>query len=138
MRERQAQDAEGREIQPPGWRRRAAWGRLGVMKRTSLVLAAILLIGASAASTLATAQPPAHAPRAAKGVGVVTEIDAKEGTVTLKHEPIPALGWPSMTMPFRVTPPSLLAGLKVGEKIAFDTNEGNGLPEITAIRKPAR
>jgi Cu(I)/Ag(I) efflux system protein CusF len=70
-----------------------------------------------------------------KGVGVITEIDAKEATVTLKHEPIPALGWPSMTMPFRANPPSLLDGLKVGQKIAFDANEGHGLPEITAIRK---
>ena len=76
-----------------------------------------------------------RAPRNAQGVGVVTEIDAKEGMVTVKHEPIPALGWPSMTMPFKVTPPSLLQGLKVGQKIAFDTNEGNGLPLITAIRK---
>jgi len=108
------------------------------MKTSSLALAAILMCGASAVATAATAQPPAHAPRAAKGVGVVTEIDAKDATVTLKHEPIPALGWPSMTMPFRVTPPSLLDGLKVGQKIEFDTNEGNGLPEITAIRKPAR
>ena len=88
------------------------------------------------ASGQATDAPGAtRAPRNAQGVGVVTEIDAKEGMVTVKHEPIPALGWPSMTMPFKVTPPSLLQGLKVGQKIAFDTNEGNGLPLITAIRK---
>jgi Cu(I)/Ag(I) efflux system periplasmic protein CusF len=56
--------------------------------------------------------------------------------VTLKHQPIPALGWPSMTMDFKATPPSLLDGLKVGQKIAFDANEGNGVPLITGIRKP--
>ena len=41
-----------------------------------------------------------------------------------------------MTMPFRANPPSLLNGLKVGQKIGFDTREAGALPEITAIRKP--
>jgi Cu(I)/Ag(I) efflux system protein CusF len=111
------------------------------MKTLALALAAALaLTGGSALAAqpasgdAATAQPPAH--RSAKGVGVVTEIDAKQAMVTLKHEPIPALGWPSMTMPFRANPPSLLNGLKVGQKVAFDTREADGLPEITAIRKP--
>jgi Cu(I)/Ag(I) efflux system protein CusF len=102
-------------------------------------LLAILAVGAFADAAWAQPQSAApadeRAPRAAKGVGVITAIDVKEDTVTLKHEPIPALGWPSMTMDFRVTPPSLLNGLKVGQKIHFDTNEGQGLPEITAIRK---
>jgi len=106
---------------------------------SALALAAALALAGGAASAApgdpaATAQPPAH--RSAKGVGVVTEIDAKEAVVTLKHQPIPALGWPSMTMPFHANPPSLLNGLKVGQKIAFDTKEADGLPEITAIRKP--
>jgi Cu(I)/Ag(I) efflux system protein CusF len=99
--------------------------------------ATLALAGAAPAAPgdpAASAQPPAH--RSAKGVGVVTEIDAKEGVVTLKHEPIAALGWPSMTMPFHANPPSLLDGLKVGQKVAFDTKEADGLPEITAIRKP--
>jgi Cu(I)/Ag(I) efflux system protein CusF len=95
---------------------------------------AFSLAGAAGAGQSAGAA--AHGQKTAQGVGVVTEIDPKDGTVTLKHEPIPAFGWPSMTMPFKVTPPSLLQGLKVGQKVAFDTNEGNGLPVITAIRKP--
>jgi len=101
--------------------------------RGPAALAALLLF---AAPPIVAAQPAAERPpRAATGTGVVTEIDARQAMVTLKHDPIPALGWPSMTMPFRVTPPTLLDGLKVGQKIEFDTNEGHGLPEITAIRK---
>ena len=102
----------------------------------ALALASGAAVAAHAApgDPAAAAQPPAH--RSAKGVGVVTEIDAKEAVVTLKHQPIPALGWPSMTMPFHANPPSLLNGLKVGDKVAFDTREADGLPEITAIRKP--
>ena len=42
---------------------------------------------------------------------------------------------PSLTMPSHVTPPSLMDTLKVGQKITFETNEGHGLPEITAIGK---
>jgi len=111
-------------------------------RRIPAALAAILMLGGLmlgglAPSGAAAAQPAAERPpRSATGTGVVTEIDAKQAMLTLKHDPIPALGWPSMTMPFRVVPPSLLDGLKVGQKIEFDTNEGHGLPEITAIRKP--
>ncbi|HEX3366788.1 copper-binding protein [Phenylobacterium sp.] len=109
--------------------------------RPALVLALILAAGAAPAAFAAqtpdaapAAKPPAG--RAAKGVGVVTEINAEEAVVTLKHEPIPALGWPTMTMPFHLASPDLLKGLKVGQKIAFDTKEAEGLPEITAIHKP--
>lgn len=103
---------------------------------------ALLLAGGFAPAAFAAqapdAAPAAHPPtgRSAKGVGVVTEINASESVVTLKHEPIPALGWPTMTMPFHLASPDLLKGLKVGQKIAFDTKEAEGLPEITAIRKP--
>lgn len=79
------------------------------------------------------AQAPGH--RIAKGVGLITAIDATQAMVTLKHAPIPSLGWPTMVMPFRVTPPGLLKGLKVGQKVVFETREAEGLPEITAIRR---
>jgi len=89
---------------------------------------------AAAAAEPATPAAAAH-PKTAKGVGVITEIDRPGETLTVKHQPIAAFGWPSMTMPFHVTPPSLMDGLKVGQKITFETNEGHGLPEITAIGK---
>lgn len=95
-----------------------------------------LLVTSAAAPALAQPAPDAttRAPRNAQGTGVVAGIDAAGGTVTLKHDPIPALGWPSMTMDFKA-PPAVIAKLKVGQKIAFDVNEGYGVPEITALRK---
>lgn len=109
-------------------------------------LAAVLaLTGAQAAAAQPEAKPaddtkgapmPASATKTGKGTGVITEIDANDGSLTLKHEPIASLGWPAMTMSFRVVPTSLLKGLKVGQKIGFDAKQGTGLPEITAIRKP--
>jgi Cu(I)/Ag(I) efflux system periplasmic protein CusF len=111
-------------------------------------LLALTAIVSFAVAETATAQPaakpmadmpgmsmPASATKTGKGTGVITEIDAAGGTVTLKHEPIASLGWPAMTMGFRAKPASLLKGLKVGQKIGFDANQGSGLPEITAIRK---
>jgi Cu(I)/Ag(I) efflux system periplasmic protein CusF len=111
------------------------------------ILAAILVlaIAGPAAAQAPAAKPagdmkgmamPQPSGRSGKGTGVVVGVDRDAGTVTLKHQPIPALGWPSMTMDFKATPPSLLDGLKVGQKIAFDANEGNGVPLITGIRKP--
>lgn len=41
-----------------------------------------------------------------------------------------------MTMTFHARPPSLLKGVKVGQKIGFDVEMANGAPEITAIRQP--
>lgn len=79
---------------------------------------------------------PASATKTGKGTGVIIEIDAKAGTVTIKHQPIASLGWPAMTMGFKATPSSLLKGLKVGQKVAFDARQGAGLPEVTAIRQP--
>ncbi len=115
------------------------------MRAQLLTLATILSLGvAGAASAQPAAKPmadmpgmsmPAAAAKTGRGTGVITEIDAAAGTVTLQHQPIPSLGWPAMTMGFKAKPASLLKGLKVGQKIGFDANQGTGLPEITAIRQ---
>jgi Cu(I)/Ag(I) efflux system protein CusF len=81
------------------------------------------------------AKPAAQTAKTAKGTGVVTEINAKNGSLTIQHEPIAAFGWPAMTMSFKANPVTLLKGVKVGQKIGFDANSGTALPEVTAIRK---
>lgn len=105
----------------------------------ALILAGLMAAAAAPATFAAQAsEAPAAAPasRSASGVGVITQIDARGAVLTVKHEPISALGWPAMTMPFHLASPAMLKGLKVGQKIAFDAKEAQGLPEITAIRKP--
>jgi Cu(I)/Ag(I) efflux system protein CusF len=69
-----------------------------------------------------------------QGAGVIKAIDAKAGTLTLQHGPIPAVSWPAMTMTFKATPPSLLTGLKVGQSIGFDTTVQGMKADITAVR----
>jgi len=95
--------------------------------------------GALALATPALAQheghnvaTPAAAPTAAaaKGTGVVKAVNAKAGTITLHHGPIPALKWPAMTMSFKASP-QVLAAAKTGKTVTFTLN-GAG-DEVVAI-----
>ncbi len=78
--------------------------------------------------------PMAADAKMAKGTGTVTAVDAKAGTVTIEHGPIPEANWPAMTMAFKAAP-TLAQSVKVGEKVAFDLKLENGGGEVTAISK---
>lgn len=58
-------------------------------------------------------------PTQAQGVGIVKAIDTAKGTITLQHQAIAAIGWPAMTMPFKLASPDLLKHVKVGDKVRF-------------------
>jgi Cu(I)/Ag(I) efflux system protein CusF len=109
------------------------------MKRLAVALSALAALTAPAAraqpvTTANAASPPnPTAGKVATGTGVVVEVDAKAGAVTIRHQPIPALGWPAMTMPFYASKLSLLDGLKPGQKITFQTREGPAGAELIAI-----
>lgn len=68
-----------------------------------------------------------------QGIGVITAIDPKAGSLTIRHEPIQALNWPAMTMTFRANPPTLLKGLTVGQRIGFDVKAQGMEAEVTAV-----
>lgn len=72
-------------------------------------------------------------PAEAQGVGVVTATDAAHGTITLQAQPIASLGWPAMTMTFKVASPQLLKGVKVGEKVQFTLQPSGMGGTVTAI-----
>lgn len=55
----------------------------------------------------------------ASGKGTVVSTDAGKGTVKLKHEPMPELGWPMMTMQFKVEDQASLKNLNKGERVEF-------------------
>jgi Cu(I)/Ag(I) efflux system protein CusF len=65
-------------------------------------------------------------------VGVVKAIDARSGTVTLAHEPVPALGWPAMVMPFSVSA-ELARGIQVGQKVNIEFTASGMNGTITKI-----
>ena len=56
-------------------------------------------------------------------------------SVTLSHEPVPAIGWPAMTMTFKLEPPALAEGLKVGDQVAFGFEQR---PDGAVVRRIAR
>lgn len=67
-----------------------------------------------------TTDKPMAAEKMPKGRGKVVDVDAKSGHVTLNHEPIKDLGWPSMTMGFKVEDSKQLSKLKAGDEVTFD------------------
>ena len=77
---------------------------------------------------------PAPAAKHGQGTGVIRAIDAKAGTLTIQHGPIPGVSWPAMTMTFKAMPATLLQGLKVGQAIGFDTTVRGMAAEVTAVR----
>ena len=106
------------------------------LRRIAMATAALLALFAGAV----TAAPPAAAAaqaatiREGHGVGVVRAVDLSGGSVTLQHGPIVALGWPGMTMPFKVRPTTALKALKVGQTVDFTVRDADAGPLIVAIK----
>ena len=75
----------------------------------------------------------AAVPQTAQGDGVVTAVNATAGTVTVRHGPIAALHWPTMTMAFPVQSASMLAGVTVGARVHFVLINHQGHPMISEI-----
>jgi Cu(I)/Ag(I) efflux system protein CusF len=104
---------------------------------TLLVAASVLAAGPAFAQSMANMPGMNHAAPATKtgqGVGVITAIDPKANTLTIRHGPIPAVGWPAMTMTFKATPPTLLRGVRVGQTVGFDVRTRGMDAEVTALR----
>ena len=106
---------------------------------TCALMGALILTaaaGAAAAQDMQNMNGMSSAPAAKHGqaTGVIKAIDAKAGTLTIQHGPIPGVGWPAMTMTFAAKPAALLKGLKVGQTIDFDTTVRGSTAEVTAIR----
>lgn len=76
----------------------------------------------------------AHA-GAIAATGEVRSINAKAGKIKMKHDPIPALGWPVMVMDFRVADRKLLDGLKAGDRVSFTLEQAAAGYDIAAVSK---
>ena len=84
-----------------------------------------------APSGAAKATPTQGRPAKIEATGVVESV--KPGQITLSHDPIPALKWPSMTMSFptrAAVPPSARPGTRV--RFALEPQK-SGVPVVTAI-----
>jgi Cu/Ag efflux protein CusF len=54
------------------------------------------------------------------GTGKVIDIDRSNLNIKLAHEAIKSLGWPGMTMDFKVAKAAVLDGIKVGDAVNFE------------------
>jgi Cu(I)/Ag(I) efflux system periplasmic protein CusF len=87
----------------------------------------------------AAAEPPTAAPIAATAqgydaVGVVRQVDPTAGTVTIDHEAIVGLGWPAMTMSFRVKDKTLFDRLAVDRKVQFRVVKQGAAYVVTSVK----
>jgi len=72
-----------------------------------------------------------------KAVGIVVSLMPEHGMITIDHEPIKALNWPSMVMPF-MTNPAYLKDLKKGDHVnitVLSEPDDNGSYVLSAIKK---
>ena len=93
---------------------------------------------------MARAEPksssPTETPITASGAtitatGVVQSIDKANGKVKLSHDPIAALGWPKMTMFFRLKSAALADQVKEGESVQFDLEKSPSGYVISGFKK---
>lgn len=73
------------------------------------------------------------------GTGKVNVVKAAEHKVNVTHDPIPELGWPGMTMDFRVAESVSLEGVEAGSKIQFHVRKADdGMYEIDSLSVPEK
>ena len=66
--------------------------------------------------------------------GEVKKVDRENGKVTIKHEEIPHLDMPGMTMVFAVKDKAMLANVKAGSKVRFLVIQEGGKLLVTEIQ----
>jgi len=72
------------------------------------------------------------------GKGVVRDVMSGSGKINLSHEPISALGWPSMTMDFTLAEGVSTEMLKEGAAVEFELREQDGVYVISDIKTPGQ
>lgn len=69
-----------------------------------------------------------------QATGIVKNVDADKGKVTLAHGPVETLNWPAMTMAFGVKDKSLLSKLSVGKSVQVEFEKRANSYVITSVR----
>lgn len=112
----------------------------GLQEGQRIVASGQFLIDSEASLAGLQARPLASAntPQSATAAPALHESHGRVETlkgdqVTLSHEPVPAIGWPAMTMTFRLDPPGLAAGVKVGDQVAFGFEQRPDGPVVRRI-----
>ena len=71
-----------------------------------------------------------------QGTGVVKSVDPDKGSITLAHQAIPALGWPAMTMRFKIDR-QIASTVKPGQHVTFElvpNAMGGTITNVTVLK----
>ncbi|MDQ3185726.1 MAG: copper-binding protein [Pseudomonadota bacterium] len=68
--------------------------------------------------------------------GLVLKMDRANATVKIDHDPIPALDWPRMTMPFRLKERALAEQVREGDVVEFFLEKSGSDYVIVKFGKP--
>lgn len=99
------------------------------MKRLLAASAVVALFVGLAPVAIGQSEGAVH-----KGTGVVTDIDRAGGKVTIKHDPIKSLNWPSMTMAFAVKDKAMLEKVSKDKKVEFEFAQQGQQLVITSVK----
>ena len=70
------------------------------------------------------------------GAGVVKSVDPDKDSITLAHQAIPALGWPAMTMRFKIDR-QIASTVKPGQHVTFElvpNAMGGTITNVTVLK----
>lgn len=111
------------------------------MKRLLIITLACIAFGVTTMFTYANEahHPKADVQKSDVVKGEVVAVDKDASKVKLKHEAIPELDWPAMTMFFSVADKLQLDDLKAGDQVKFEfvRKEGGALliTQIKTVKK---
>ena len=91
--------------------------------RRGVLAAGLAFMGAAIAAPSAPVQ------------GEVRRINPQEGKITLKHEPIPELDLPAMTLVYRVLELRIIDNVKPGDKVKFTADRIDGQYTVISISR---
>ena len=99
----------------------------GLEDGAEVVVAANFLIDAESnlkAALSTFSAPEAKTAKSYQAVGSVDSVDVSSDTVSMNHEPIPALQWPAMTMDFGLASKDVIEGCCRGNRCASPSKTG--------------
>ena len=109
------------------------------MKAVNVPLVALLALLGNAACERSQPDEGAGAPAATEymTVGTLNSVNLEAGTANISHSPVPAAGWPAMTMDFKLADPDEAAALKPGERVDIHFTIQSGMNATITHIAPA-
>lgn len=117
----------------------------GLSAGEKIIASGQFLIDSEASLSGVEARPIGGAASAAPAARSATSLYETTGkieqltatSVTLSHEPVPAIGWPAMTMTFQLGKSGLARGLKTGDRVRFGFDQPAAGPTVRRMAKVA-